>query len=71
VGTNNAQSPGYQPVQAKPEPRVPGRLKRRIHIAPDFEEPLPDQMLAAFRGEKGEPEDSLPRGESRPMRRED
>jgi hypothetical protein len=31
--------------------RKPGRLKGRIHIAPDFDEPLPDEILTAFRGE--------------------
>jgi hypothetical protein len=31
------------------EPRQPGRLKGRIHIAPDFDEPLPEEILAAFR----------------------
>jgi prevent-host-death family protein len=34
------------------EPRKPGRLKGRIQIGPDFDEPLPDALLAAFRGEQ-------------------
>jgi hypothetical protein len=30
------------------EPRRPGRLKGRIRIAPDFDEPLPDEILTAI-----------------------
>lgn len=37
------------PVTA--EPRRPGRLKGRIRIGPEFDEPLPEEILAAFRGE--------------------
>jgi prevent-host-death family protein len=39
-------------VRMAAEPRKPGRLKGRIRIAPDFDEPLPDEILAAFRGER-------------------
>jgi prevent-host-death family protein len=38
-------------VRVNLEPRKPGRLKGRIHIAPDFDKPLPDEILTAFRGE--------------------
>ncbi len=38
-------------VRLKAEPRKPGRLKGRIRVAADFEEPLPPEVLAAFRGE--------------------
>ena len=38
-------------VRVAAEPRRPGRLKGRIRIAPDFEEPLPEDILAAFHGE--------------------
>jgi prevent-host-death family protein len=38
-------------VRITGEPRRPGRLKGRIRIGPDFDEPLPDKILAAFRGE--------------------
>ena len=38
-------------VRVAAEPRKPGRLKGRIRIGPDFDEPLPDEILAAFRGE--------------------
>lgn len=31
--------------------RRPGFMKGEIWIGPDFEEPLPDGILAAFRGE--------------------
>jgi prevent-host-death family protein len=32
--------------------RVPGSLKGQIWMAPDFDDPLPEEMLAAFRGER-------------------
>jgi prevent-host-death family protein len=38
------------PVAA--EPRRPGRLKGRIRLGPDFDEPLPEEVLAAFHGER-------------------
>jgi prevent-host-death family protein len=38
-------------VRVAKEPRKPGRLKGRIRISPDFDEPLPDEILSAFRGE--------------------
>ncbi len=38
-------------VRMTVEPRRPGRLKGRIRIGLDFDEPLPDKILAAFRGE--------------------
>lgn len=38
-------------VRVAVEPRRPGRLKGRIRIGADFDEPLPDEILAAFRGE--------------------
>lgn len=38
-------------VRMAVEPRRPGRLKGRIRVGPDFDEPLPDKILAAFRGE--------------------
>jgi prevent-host-death family protein len=34
------------------EPRRPGRLKGRIRVGPDFDDPLPEEVLAAFSGEK-------------------
>jgi len=34
-------------------PRRPGRLKGRIAIGSDFDEPLPADIAAAFRGEAG------------------
>ena len=33
------------------EPRRPGRLKGKIRMAPDFDDPLPESIAAAFRGE--------------------
>ncbi len=38
-------------VRVATEPRTPGRLKGRIRISADFDEPLPDEILAPFRGE--------------------
>jgi prevent-host-death family protein len=38
-------------VRLPAEPRQPGRLKGRIHIGPDFDDPLPEEILSAFRGE--------------------
>jgi prevent-host-death family protein len=38
-------------VRISAEPRKPGRLKGRIRISPDFDDPLPEEILAAFRGE--------------------
>lgn len=38
-------------VRLAVEPRRPGRLKGRIRVGADFDEPLPDEILAAFRGE--------------------
>ena len=39
------------PYAPKREPRQPGLLKGRIWIADDFDEPLPEEIMAAFRGE--------------------
>jgi prevent-host-death family protein len=36
-------------VRLAVEPRKPGRLKGRIRVGTDFDEPLPDEILAAFR----------------------
>ncbi|HTT83977.1 MAG TPA: type II toxin-antitoxin system prevent-host-death family antitoxin [Rhizomicrobium sp.] len=32
--------------------RRPGFMKGKIWIGPDFEDPLPEEILAAFRGER-------------------
>jgi prevent-host-death family protein len=32
--------------------RRPGQLKGKIWIGPDFDDPLPEDILAAFRGER-------------------
>jgi prevent-host-death family protein len=39
-------------VRVAVEPRKPGRLKGRIRLGPDFDEPLPEELQAAFRGER-------------------
>jgi prevent-host-death family protein len=32
------------------EPRRPGRLRGRVTVGPGFDDPLPESILAAFRG---------------------
>jgi prevent-host-death family protein len=32
--------------------REPGFMKGKIWVGPDFEDPLPEEILAAFRGER-------------------
>jgi prevent-host-death family protein len=39
-------------VRVAAEPRRPGRLKGRIRVSADFDEPLPEEILTAFRGER-------------------
>jgi prevent-host-death family protein len=34
------------------EPRQPDLLKGKIWIADDFDDPLPEEIMAAFRGER-------------------
>ena len=38
------------PYQETPPKRVPGSMKGKIRLAPDFDE-LPDDVLTAFKGE--------------------
>jgi prevent-host-death family protein len=39
------------PYAPKREPRQPDLLKGKIWIADDFDDPLPEEIMAAFRGE--------------------
>ncbi len=39
------------PYEPRREPRQPDLLKGKIWIADDFDEPLPEDIMAAFRGE--------------------
>lgn len=39
-------------VRVAAEPRRPGRLKGRIRVGSDFDGPLPEEILAAFHGER-------------------
>jgi prevent-host-death family protein len=39
------------PHETKGEPRKPGALRESIWIADDFDDPLPQPLAAAFRGE--------------------
>jgi prevent-host-death family protein len=41
-----------KPKKKKRSDRRPGYLKGRIWSAPDFDDPLPDDILSAFRGER-------------------
>ncbi len=36
------------PVVEQPVPRVPGTAKGKIEIAPDFDDPLPEEILDMF-----------------------
>jgi prevent-host-death family protein len=38
------------PVRVRKQPRELGLLRGRIRMAKDFDEPLPDDVLAAFEG---------------------
>jgi prevent-host-death family protein len=40
------------PFEPRREPRRPGLMKGQIWIADDFDEPLPEESMAAFRGER-------------------
>ena len=40
------------PIAPRRKPYKPGFLKGRITIAPDFDAPLPDGMLARFEGRR-------------------
>ena len=39
-------------VPIQPVSRRPGRLKGKIKIAVDFDSPLPEKIVSAFRGER-------------------
>jgi len=49
LGKNGKPVAKLVPIQ--PVTRKPGRLKRKIKIAADFDAPLPQSLAAAFRGE--------------------
>ena len=40
------------PFESRREPRKPGLMKGRIWISEDFDDPLPEEIMAAFRGER-------------------
>jgi prevent-host-death family protein len=40
------------PFEPRREPRQPGLMKGKIWIADDFDDPLPEEIMAAFRGER-------------------
>ena len=39
------------PIQTERKPRQPGTAKGKIWIAPDFNTPLPEDILKSFEGE--------------------
>ena len=39
------------PIQTKNKPRKPGTAKGKLWIAPDFDAPLPEDILKSFEGE--------------------
>jgi prevent-host-death family protein len=39
------------PCSPRREPRQPGLMEGKIWIADDFDDPLPEEIMAAFRGE--------------------
>lgn len=39
------------PYQPSDEPRKPGRWAGQVHMADDFDDELPEEIMAAFRGE--------------------
>jgi prevent-host-death family protein len=40
------------PFEPRSEPRRPGMMKGKIWISEDFDDPLPEEITAAFRGER-------------------
>jgi prevent-host-death family protein len=40
------------PFEPRREPRQPDLLKGKIWISDDFDDPLPEEIMAAFRGER-------------------
>ena len=42
------------PFVHKLSKRTPGSARGKVRVAPDFDAPLPDDILAAFEGQDGE-----------------
>lgn len=40
------------PLEKRTAPRRLGLYRNEIKVGPDFDDPLPEEILAAFRGEK-------------------
>jgi prevent-host-death family protein len=51
AGKPVAKLVGIQNASKAPLDRRPGFLKGKIRISPDFDDPLPEEVLAAFRGD--------------------
>lgn len=51
VVIGRAGKPIAKLVPLERKPRRPGGLKGKIRVHPDFDQPLPDEVAAAFRGE--------------------
>jgi antitoxin (DNA-binding transcriptional repressor) of toxin-antitoxin stability system len=54
IAVAKAGKPVARPAQLEQRKvrRVPGQWKGRIWVAPDFDDPLPPEILAAFNGER-------------------
>lgn len=39
------------PIEERPKDRKPGSAKGEVWMAPDFDDPLPEDILRAFEGE--------------------
>ena len=48
------------PLEPLCEPRKPGLMRGKIWISDDFDDPLPDEIMAAFRGERPRDTCSMP-----------
>ncbi len=47
------------PLPSKREPRKPGGWEGRVKISGSFDEPLPDDLLAAFEGRSSDDSDEV------------
>ena len=46
----NAKKDHTMPDEQKPLPRLPGSVEGKIWVAPNFNAPLPNEILDAFEG---------------------
>ena len=55
IAKNGVPKARLVPLAAQPVRRVPGGWEGKVWISPDFDDPLPDDIMAAFNGEADEP----------------